>query len=250
MSVVTTLTKYLKKLVGKPVPETDPEQAYDLWASAYDAQPDNLMLALDEALFSELLDGVTLKDKIIADIGCGTGRHWQKLLDKSPKELIGFDVSREMLAVLKQKFPEQKTHRLTDHHIDLPDAYCDILVSTLALAHIPEACKALAEWERVLKPGGEILITDYHPHALAQGGNRTFKHEGKLVAVKNYVHSIPSVQAFAKQLNLELVRITERRIDEKVKGFYEKQNALAVYEKFKGVPIIYGIHLKKKHASS
>ena len=230
------------------VSETDPEKAYDLWAAAYDAQPDNLMLALDEELFTELLDGVTLNNQLVADIGCGTGRHWQKLINREPAELIGFDVSKEMLLVLQQKFPEQKTVRLTDHHINLPDASCDIIVSTLALAHIPEAGKALAEWERVLKPGGEILLTDYHPDALAHGGNRTFKHEGKLVAVKNYVHSIQSVIQIAKQLNLEPIRITERKIDERVKSFYEKQNALAVYEKFKGVPIIYGIHLKKKHA--
>ena len=248
MSVVNILQKYFRKLLPIRVSETDPEQAYDLWAAAYDAQPDNLMLALDEELFTELLDGVTLKDKIVADIGCGTGRHWQKLINRSPAELIGFDVSKEMLLVLQQKFPAHKTIRLTDHHIDLPDASCDLIVSTLALAHIPEAGKALAEWERVLKPGGEILLTDYHPDALAQGGNRTFKHEGKLVAVKNYVHSIQSVVHIAKQLNWELMRITERKIDERVKGYYEKQGALAVYEKFKGVPIIYGIHLKKKHA--
>jgi ubiquinone/menaquinone biosynthesis C-methylase UbiE len=248
MSVTATLKKYIRKLLPIRISETDPEKAYDLWAAAYDAQPDNLMLALDEELFTELLNGVILKDKLVADIGCGTGRHWQKLMERAPAELIGFDVSNEMLIILQQKFPAQKTVRLTDHHIELPDASCDTIVSTLALAHIPDVGKALAEWERVLKPGAEILLTDYHPDALAQGGNRTFRHEGKLVAVKNYVHSIHSVVAFAKQLNLNVLRITERKIDEKVKGFYEKQNALAVYDKFKGVPIIYGIHLKKKHA--
>jgi hypothetical protein len=70
------------------------------------------------------------------------------------------------------------------------------------------------------------------------------------LAVKNYVHSIQTVERLAKQLELDVLRITERKIDEKVKPFYEKQHALAVYEKFKGVPIIYGIHLKKKHAPS
>lgn len=250
MSAVATLKKYFRKIFRPDVSETDPEKAYDLWAAAYDAQPDNLMLALDEELFTELLSHVTLKDKVLADIGCGTGRHWQKMLDRSPASLTGFDVSKEMLAVLQQKFPEQKVIRLQDHHIDLPDQSCDLIVSTLALAHIPQAGPALAEWVRVLKPGGDILITDYHPDALVQGGNRTFRHEGRLLAVKNYIHSIQMVEQLAKQLELDVLRITERKIDEKVKSFYEKQHALAIYEKFKGVPIIYGIHLKKKHAPS
>lgn len=232
------------------MPDTDPEQAYDLWAEAYDAQPDNLMLALDEGVFGSLLDGVTLKNKVIADIGCGTGRHWQKLLDNSPAQLVGFDVSKEMLAVLQQKFPQQKTVRLTDSHINLPDASCDTVISTLAIAHIPDAKTALEEWYRILKPGGDILLTDYHPDALAGGGNRTFMHKGKLVAVKNHIHSIDSILQLAKQLNLSVIRMEERKIDERVKPFYEKQNALTVYEKFKGLPIIYGIHLKKQNATA
>jgi len=30
-----------------------------------------------------------------------------------------------------------------------------------------------------------------------------------------------------------------------MKHYYEKQNALAVYNKYKGFPVIYGIHLKR-----
>jgi ubiquinone/menaquinone biosynthesis C-methylase UbiE len=250
MSLFASLKDQIKKLVGRSLSDTDPEEAYDLWAAAYDAQPDNLMLMMDEELFALLLSNLILKDKTLVDIGCGTGRHWQKLIEGEPASVTGFDVSREMLAVLQQKFPQQRTIRLQDHHINLPDASCDMIISTLALAHIPQAGEALREWDRVLKPGGDILITDYHPEALASGGNRTFKHDGKLIAVKNYVHSIAAVEQYAKQLNLTILRIEERKIDEKVKPFYEKQNALAVYEKFKNMPIIYGIHLKKKHASS
>ncbi len=250
MSVLSTIRNYARRLITPGLPETDPEKAYDLWAAAYDAQPDNLMLALDEKLFADLLSGVTITDKLVADIGCGTGRHWQKLLNNHPAKLFGFDVSTEMLAVLKQKFPEQSVFRMQDHRIDLPSHSCDLLISTLAIAHIPDPALALAEWVRVLKPGGDILITDYHPEALARGGNRTFRHEHKLVAVKNYVHTIEHVAQIARQLGLQVLRISERRIDEQVKSFYEKQQALPVYEKFKGTPIIYGIHLKSNDAAT
>jgi len=250
MFVLSTLRNYARKLVTPRLAEIDPEKAYDLWAAAYDAQPDNLMLALDEELFADLLSSLTIKNKLVADIGCGTGRHWQKLLNNHPAKLFGFDVSTEMLAVLKQKFPEQQVCRMQDHRIDLPDHSCDLLISTLAIAHIPDPELALKEWVRVLRPGGEIIITDYHPEALSRGGNRTFRHENKLVAVKNYVHTIERVTQMARQLGLQVVRISERRIDEQVKAFYEKQQALPVYEKFKGTPIIYGIHLKSNDAAT
>jgi ubiquinone/menaquinone biosynthesis C-methylase UbiE len=249
MSLLTAIPAAIRRLFSSRLSETDPEQAYDLWAAAYDAQPDNLMLAMDETLFAALLEQVNVHDKTVIDIGCGTGRHWQKILDKQPKKLTGYDVSAEMLQVLKQKFPSQETFRLNGNRIDAVSHSCDILVSTLTLAHIAELETALAEWERVLKPGGEIIITDYHPDALAKGGKRTFRHADKLVAVKNYVYSIDHVTQVAKQLGLSVLRISERKIDESVKVYYEKQNALAVYEQFKGVPIIYGLHLKKKDAT-
>ena len=86
--------------------DTEPEMAYDLWAVSYDSQPDNLMLALDEEVFYGLLNHININNKLIADVGCGTGRHWKKILDNEPKKLIGFDVSEEMLKMLQQKFPE------------------------------------------------------------------------------------------------------------------------------------------------
>jgi hypothetical protein len=70
-------------------------------------------------------------------------------------------------------------------------------------------------------------------------------HEGKLVAVKNYIHSIEKLKQIAGQLRLTVIRFAEKLIDDSMKEYYEKKNALHLFEKFKGVPIIYSIHLKK-----
>jgi ubiquinone/menaquinone biosynthesis C-methylase UbiE len=242
---MSLLPGILRKLFNLPVVETDPEKAYDLWAAAYDAQPDNLMLLLDQQVFTGLLNETEIKDKTVVDIGCGTGRHWKEILSRNPRSLTGYDVSAQMLQVLKQKFPQQKAVRLLDNKVDEPLNSCDIIISTLALAHIPDPEAAIRQWSQILKPGGEMIITDYHPEALTKGGNRTFRYNNKLVAVKNYVHPLNRVLTIAKQLELTVLRTVERKIGEDLKAFYEKQNALPVYEKFRGVPIIYGIHLKK-----
>ena len=204
------------------------------------------MLAWDEEIFSSILNEMNLQNKIVADIGCGTGRHWQKIFNRYPKKLIGFDVSEGMLKMLKQKFPEADTHCLKDEHLHELEHYsCDFIFSTLTIAHIENAEKALTEWGSVLKPGGEMIITDYHPIALTKGGKRTFNHNGETLEIKNYVHSIDKIKNIARQLHLEVIRFVERSIDESAKPYYEKQHATAVYEAWKGMPIIYGIHLKK-----
>ena len=224
--------------------------AYNTWAKDYDNQPDNLMLALDEEIFTSLLNDIDVQNKIVADIGCGTGRHWKKLLEKNPKKLIGFDVSEEMLKMLQQKFPFSDTHLLKNDELpQLKNNSCDLIISTLTIAHIKNAEQAITEWNRVLSSGGYIIITDFHPVALSKGGKRTFRHNNKTIAVTNYVHSIEMLRSIAGQLDLSVLRLEEKVIDETSKPYYEKQNALDVFEKWKGVPIIYGMCLKKRNAA-
>src|SRR5579859_8007718 len=83
----------------------DPASAYDMWSSTYDADGQNILVRLDESLFPRLLGGVQIRGKSVVDVGCGTGRHWSKLLAQEPAELIGYDVSPGMLEQLRRKIP-------------------------------------------------------------------------------------------------------------------------------------------------
>jgi ubiquinone/menaquinone biosynthesis C-methylase UbiE len=229
---------------GGQVVETAPAEGYDLWAASYDGQPDNLMLALDEALFAELLQPLPLQGQAVVDVGCGTGRHWPKLLAQRPASLTGYDVSGGMLAQLQQKFPQATAHLLAANGQlqHTASGSCGAVVSTLTMAHIPDAAAALREWARVLQPGGHLLVTDYHPQALAKGATRSFVHGAKTVHIQNHVHTIAQLQTWAGQLNLTTLRLIEKRINDSMKPWYEKQGALPLYEQYKGTPIIYGFH--------
>ena len=240
--------KLLQQLFGHK--DKAPAQAYNLWAAAYDQQPGNLMLALDEAVFSALLDDIDIKGKAVVDIGCGTGRHWKKILEKMPDDLAGYDVSEKMLDVLLQKFPAATTYLLQGNKLmETGDGTVDVVISTLTIAHIENVETTLAEWNRVLIPGGRIIITDFHPAALQKAGKRTFTHDGKTVSVKNHIHSIEKLLAIAGQLDWQNLRLVEKVVDDSMKSYYKNENALNVFESFKGVPVIYGLLFKKKDAT-
>jgi ubiquinone/menaquinone biosynthesis C-methylase UbiE len=247
MPLLNRLRQYLSSSRKR---ELEPALAYDQWSSAYDSQPGNLMLALDEELCTELFSELTIMDKIVADIGCGTGRHWAKILAKKPARLIGYDVSPGMLGMLVKKYPQAETHLLVDERLPgLADQTCDLVLSTLTIAHIPSIQAAIREWRRILKPGGEILITDYHPDALSRGGQRTFRLNDQTFAVRNHIHTLPKLMAISRQLDLQVIRCIEKKIDESVRPFYEQQQAISIYEKFYGVNIIYGLHLRSTDAA-
>lgn len=241
------LRKFIKKLFSGQN-DFEPAAGYDLWSASYDDQPDNLILSLDELLFSRLLNLVSLESTVVADIGCGTGRHWPKIRAGNPKRLIGFDVSRGMLTALNGKFPGSETYLLRDELLKpLESNTCDILISTLAIAHMPNLDGLFREWSRVMKPEGQILITDFHPQALEMGSRRSFIHKGKKLAVKSFIYPVSLVLAKAQPMQLECVYFEELNVDESMKSYYERKNAMAAYERFLGIPLIYGLILKKNH---
>lgn len=223
-------------------------EAYNLWADSYDDQPDNLMFYLDSRVFTGFLNRLDLQGKTVADIGCGTGRHWPILYQMGVGELTGYDVSEGMLHRLHIKFPDAELVKIIDNDFltVVPDDTYDAIISTLTIAHIEDLQAALLEWCRVLRQGGDIIITDFHPLALAAGGRRTFQHHNQLIGIVNHVHSITGLKELFINNGFEVVDERETAIDASVKHYYEKQNALHVYEKFYGKPMIWGIHLKRK----
>jgi ubiquinone/menaquinone biosynthesis C-methylase UbiE len=242
---IQNLKSYLG--MGKIKPDKEASEAYDLWASQYDLQPGNLMLQLDLDVFHQLIEKLDLKNKTIIDIGCGTGRHWPHILDKEPSQLVGYDVSNGMLSELKKKFPQAETQLVTDDLLTgVRDDSVDLLISTLTIAHIRNIEAVIKAWSRVLKKGGHILLTDFHPRVLEAGGKRDFTIGGKHVTIKNHIYPVEKIISIAAMNQLYPMIHIERFIDERVRHFYHDHNALHVYEKFKGLPIIYGLNLEKR----
>ena len=244
IQLLKLFTKYLPGL--KKIIPTEPVEAYDLWSPQYDDQPGNLMLDLDELIFSELLQDVEISGKVVYDIGCGTGRHWSKLMDKTPANLTGFDVSSGMLMKLKARFPSAHVKQIANGtKIDDESNSCDVLISTLTVAHIQKIREGLTDWCRLLKPSSEIIITDFHPDALSHGAQRTFRQNNRTIVVKNYIHTVESVKEILFANGFHICSEQHRKVDETVKHYYIAKNAIDIYDRFFGIPIIYGLHVKR-----
>ena len=184
------------------------------------------------------------------DIGCGTGRHWQMLLDGSPATLTGYDISEEMLLELKKKFSSATTYRMMDNRLlETQTSSVQVILSTLTIAHIKNIKTALHEWNRVLQPGGYVLITDFHPVALQKGATRSFRHKSRQVVIRNHIHSLDKIQGIARQHGWKLQELIEEKVDERIRHFYEHKKALDAYASFTGIPVIYGMIFKKQDAN-
>ena len=240
--------KFISTLINRPR-IYDSEDAYKLWSMNYDDERDNLMLHYDKIILGKLISKIDLSGKIILDYGCGTGRNWDDLINRNPGKIIGCDISAEMLDKLKAKFNGAAVHLIKENTLSfLTGGGCNVIISTLVIAHIKEINNLFKEWSRVLKSNGDIILTDFHPELLANGGERTFNHNGKSITIRNYIHHVAEIEYMFSSLGFKTAELIEKNIDEEVKIFYEKHNALNVYEKYKGLPFIYGIHLSRRNA--
>lgn len=99
----------------------------------------------------------------VLDVGCGTGELLSRLAAKYPEAaLAGMDPVPEMLAIAKGKLSEKVDLRVGwANELPWPDASFDIVVSCNMFHYITHPVAAIQEMERVLVPGGRLLITDW-----------------------------------------------------------------------------------------
>ena len=130
---------------------------YRDWAEFYD-EPGNQLIDLEQPIVREILLG--LAPGLALDAACGTGRHAEYLASLG-HSVIGVDSSVDMLDKARAKVPDGQFHCGDLHRLPVPDAEVDVVVCALALMHVPDLDAAFAEFVRVLKPGGHLVISDW-----------------------------------------------------------------------------------------
>lgn len=113
---------------------------------------------LDRHLLNRFAEAVQGQG-IVADLGCGPG-HVAAYLHGRNVATIGFDLSPGMVREAARLHP-RIDFRVGDFAaLDLPDARLAGAVAFYAIVHLDpsELGQVLAEWRRVVVPGGPILI--------------------------------------------------------------------------------------------
>jgi len=100
----------------------------------------------------------------ITDVGCGYGRALGLLFDSGYRNLVGFDPAPAMVAMARERFPAITFEKQIDPpHIPLPDYSVDAVLLFSVLTCVPTdqgQRAAVAEIDRVLRPGGLLYISD------------------------------------------------------------------------------------------
>jgi len=103
----------------------------------------------------------------LLDVACGSGGPTLRIAETTGCKVTGIDLHADAIEVARRDAERRGlTARASFQAVDatrrLPfdDASFDAVMCIDAINHLPDRAAVLAEWHRVLRPGGRVLFTD------------------------------------------------------------------------------------------
>ncbi len=133
--------------------------AYGRWAPVYD-------MIFGPVFRRGRLDAVAAAERIggrILEVGVGTGLSLPSY--SSGMRVVGIDISEPMLDKARRRVQQETLGHVESiavgdaENIDFPTASFDVVVAQYVVTAVPKPERALDEFVRVARPGGEIIIT-------------------------------------------------------------------------------------------
>ena len=141
---------------------SDTRSSYDADASGYADQvrgllDENPYLRASLTLFAQLVDDAG--GGPVADIGCGPG-YVAAHLHEAGVEVIGIDLSPEMIAIARRDYPDVRFEVGTMTDLALADASVAGIIAFWSVIHVPDEVVpgVFEQFRRVLRPGSPLLV--------------------------------------------------------------------------------------------
>ena len=116
-----------------------------------------------------------------------------------------------MLARAREKVPAARFAAGDLASLDFPDGTFDLAVCALALDHCTDLCRCVDEITRVVRPGGAVIISVFHPMSAMLGGGAFYRDaNGHRGVVHQLAYGIADCITAFVQSGLEINACVER----------------------------------------
>jgi phosphatidylethanolamine/phosphatidyl-N-methylethanolamine N-methyltransferase len=147
------------------------ERAYDRWAPIYDLVFGGVF---GKGRHAAIVATNAIGGRVL-EVGVGTGISLPQYAANT--RIFGTDISEAMLAKAKQRVADQRLKNVEGlavmdaEKLEFPDNSFDVVMAQYVVTAVPNPEKALDEFARVLRPGGEMIILS---RVSADAGMRRF----------------------------------------------------------------------------
>jgi tRNA (mo5U34)-methyltransferase len=156
-----------------------------------------------------------LRNKLVADVGCNNGYYMFRMLEDSPKKLVGFDPS----AIFKTQFDfvnhfvqsDIKYELLGVEHLEHYETKFDFIFMLGVLYHRSDPIASLKSLNRALNKDGEIIVDSF----MIDGEEEVCLFPEERYNMMPNIYFIPTVNCFKNWLkragfvDIELIEITK-----------------------------------------
>jgi ubiquinone/menaquinone biosynthesis C-methylase UbiE len=204
-------------------------EAYGHWAPLYPPEPHNPLMRAEQRVMLEYCPDVS--GRRVLDLACGSGRYARIFEQRGAAMVIGLDFCLPMLGQVRG------AHRVCASMMQLPFAAdtFDVVVSGLAVGHAPDLHAWMYEAARVLRHGGTLLYSDFHPDA-APHFRRSFSDQKlRTWTVPHHRHDLPAQASALQCAGLAVAVTREIRVGVELNeafansdSFYEQWHGLAM----------------------
>lgn len=210
-------------------------EAYRLWAPTYSGE--NAVCILENQIVTAMTPSQAGKN--LLDAGCGVGLRLKGCGDAFA---VGVDASPEMCAASGQ----EKVAAAKVEALPFVSSFFDVVWCRLVLGYLPDPLPGYAELARVCRPGGHLLVTDFHADATRAGHKQTFRDvQGALHEITHHAYDPAAHIAAGAAVGLSLSEARDGAVGPAIRPFYERTGHMTMYERDKELRIVAAFLFKK-----
>jgi ubiquinone/menaquinone biosynthesis C-methylase UbiE len=150
-------------------------------------------------------------NKTVLDVPCGMG--WGTSLIRGAKRITGVDISQEAVAEANRRYGNLATFKTGDmSKLDFEDDSFEVISCLEGIEHVPVEIggKFLKESERLLRPGGILLLSSPFCRTMAHSGNPFHIHEYQPDEIKSAVSGRFSIEEIVSR-NVDIMTVLYMR---------------------------------------
>jgi ubiquinone/menaquinone biosynthesis C-methylase UbiE len=212
--------------------------AYGRWAPLYPPVPHNPLMRAEQHAMRKYWPKVAGLRAL--DLACGTGRYSRLLADANAAEVVALDFCVPMLT----QVPISNRVCASMMHLPFAAGTFDVVISGLALGHAPDVYPWMAEIARVLRDGGTLLYSDFHPEAARAGLTRAFKdQDDQTCSVPHCNFPVAAQLDAASAAGLRVETVHEVRVNIELREAFAKSEDF--YQQWNGLPLVLVVSANK-----
>jgi ubiquinone/menaquinone biosynthesis C-methylase UbiE len=188
-------------------------ETFETWNKVAKLYEDKFMnLDLYNDTYDKFCELLLKKNPTILEIGCGPGNITKYLLNKRPDfEIIGIDISPNMIELAKKNCPNAKFEVMDSREIDNIKTKFDAIVCGFCLPYLSEfdAEKIIIDCENLLNKNGILYLSfvegkkDKSGYKKGSSGDRTYFYYHNLESLTNHLktNSFENLNLIRKNYN-------------------------------------------------